>query len=292
MTSVLQPNTILRLSSLIVQYLVNFICFNYFVLANSSIITSFSIEFPNSDPVPPSSTKDIGPVRPRSTFGDPSVYPQDGAGGPQLAPHKRPRSRRSVAAEEEETSLQALFSSDDLNALQPAVWSRLNEIVDFGPEPWSGGLWPDGRVPYLFSKEFDYLPVERLLIKWTMKNIEAKSCVKFVKRTSEADYIKIIYDSYQCYSSVGRVGGEQPLSLGLFCSLAWDRGNIYHELLHALGFYHEHTRPDRDEFVDIKWDNIKPGKEKNFRKDERWAHKLLQMPYDVGELSRWSELAC
>ena len=41
----------------------------------------------------------------------------------------------------------------------------------------------------------DFLPLERLLIKWTMKNIEEKSCIKFVKRTNEEDYIKIVYDS-------------------------------------------------------------------------------------------------
>ena len=35
-----------------------------------------------------------------------------------------------------------------------------------------------------------------------------------------------------------------------------------HEFLHTLGFVHEHTRPDRDDFISINFDNIEPGEEK------------------------------
>ena len=62
--------------------------------------------------------------------------------------------------------------------------------------------------------------------------------------------------SLRCYSHVGRTGGKQKLSLGFEC---FYHGISLHEIGHALGLYHEQSRPDRDEFVEIVWSNIKEG---------------------------------
>ena len=41
---------------------------------------------------------------------------------------------------------------------------------------------------------------------------------------------------------------------------------IQHEFLHSLGAFHVQSRPDRDNYVEIKWDNIKESQKHNFKK--------------------------
>lgn len=63
--------------------------------------------------------------------------------------------------------------------------------------------------------------------------------------------------SRRCCSYVGRRGGgPQAISIGKNCDKF---GIVVHELGHVIGFWHEHTRPDRDEHVSIIRDNIQPG---------------------------------
>lgn len=66
--------------------------------------------------------------------------------------------------------------------------------------------------------------------------------------------IKMIHSS--CASYVGFIGGEQEVFVGPRCAL----GNIVHEILHALGFHHEHTRTDRGQYITVLSQNIMNGK--------------------------------
>lgn len=46
------------------------------------------------------------------------------------------------------------------------------------------------------------------------------------------------------------------MSIGERCD---NKAIVEHELLHALGFYHEQSRADRDDYVKIWWDQIEEG---------------------------------
>ena len=64
-------------------------------------------------------------------------------------------------------------------------------------------------------------------------------------------------------SSVGMAGGEQFVQFG---PNSWNRGTVCHEVGHAIGYYHEQQRDDRDTYVVILTQNIIPGSEPNFAK--------------------------
>ena len=66
-----------------------------------------------------------------------------------------------------------------------------------------------------------------------------------------------------CWSPVGRqyqLKGPQELSIGDGCNY---KQLIIHEFMHALGFWHEQSRTDRNHYIDVLWENIDPSKQTN-----------------------------
>ena len=70
---------------------------------------------------------------------------------------------------------------------------------------------------------------------------------------------KVFYLSFSCWSYVGFLGrNSQQISLASDCLKI---GTVMHEIIHALGFHHEQSRSDRDQHVEIFWENIQAGRE-------------------------------
>uniref|UniRef100_A0A182MEZ6 Metalloendopeptidase n=1 Tax=Anopheles culicifacies TaxID=139723 RepID=A0A182MEZ6_9DIPT len=117
-----------------------------------------------------------------------------------------------------------------------------------------------------------------------------KTCIRFVPRTKERDYVVIEGRSSGCWSAVGRMGGRQVLNLQRNGCLQME-GTIVHELMHALGFLHEHTRHDRDRYVNIFFRNVRPNLVSNFGRESESQTTTLGMPYDYGSVMHYSRTA-
>lgn len=144
-------------------------------------------------------------------------------------------------------------------------------------------LWTNGTVHYLFRKNH-FTEDEISLIKNSMKIIEGVSCIRFVETNNESENYILYIKGGGCYSSVGMTGNQQTVSIGYGCL---STGTIIHELYHALGFYHEQSRRDRDDYVNIYWENIIPGLEYNFIK----YNTQNLTPYDYKSLMHYDNLA-
>ncbi|KAM9299701.1 embryonic protein UVS.2-like [Gastrophryne carolinensis] len=107
------------------------------------------------------------------------------------------------------------------------------------------------------------------------------TCVHFIPRTTETNYISI-EPQEGCWSSIGRAGGAQTVSLEP--GMCTYHSVIQHELNHALGFVHEHCRSDRDDYIIIRNDFISPENQGNFDKLDT---NNLDSPYDYNSVMHY-----
>lgn len=121
----------------------------------------------------------------------------------------------------------------------------------------AANLWPGGVVPFEFNA--NVTDQNRQRARDAMLEWEAVAPVWFVERTNQENFIHIQSGAGN-NSMVGMVGGRQVVNI-----VSWtSRFIIAHELAHALGFWHEQSRPDRDDFVTIEFGNIQDGFAHNF----------------------------
>ncbi|KAG7513543.1 meprin A subunit beta-like [Solea senegalensis] len=143
--------------------------------------------------------------------------------------------------------------------------------------------WPT-TVPYYLDDSLD-MNAKGVILK-AFDQYRLKTCIDFKPWKEEKNYISV-FKGDGCYSSVGNQHvGKQRLSIGRNC----DRlGTVMHEFLHALGFWHEQSRADRDDYVNIMWDHIEPGKEHNFKIRDDTVSSDLGVPYDYDSLMHYSK---
>lgn len=139
-------------------------------------------------------------------------------------------------------------------------------------------LWPEGRIYYQFGIKDQGL---QNLVHRAMTHIEKRTCIRFIERgvmhrfLGNNDYVTI-FRGKGCYSLVGRGRGSQPLSLGPGCE---NESIIIHELMHAIGFFHKHSRSDRDQYLDIHWHHIDKKMWPQFEKLQP-EENLILTPFD------------
>lgn len=170
------------------------------------------------------------------------------------------------------------YDYQDVNGLAVAegdiILGPIEEFQDSGDQQIrSRGLivtramgkdWPNGVVPYVIASDF----LDRSLVLKAIEEYHKKTSLRFVPRTTQADYIRYVnqFKFLSSMSAIGRQSGAQDIKINFFYLHDGTRKSdnelvetIVHETAHALGMKHEQSRSDRDTYIkwdyDCEWDN-------------------------------------
>ncbi len=124
------------------------------------------------------------------------------------------------------------------------------------------GYWPstyrgaDGKLEIPYQLDDGTFTVDQEdRIYDAFKLVEESGVIRFVPRTTQQNWIKFFGQATSCFNlKVGmETQGFNVINLNGYCN---NPGIVAHEILHALGFWHEQQRSDRDEHVIVHFDNI------------------------------------
>lgn len=137
------------------------------------------------------------------------------------------------------------------------------------------------KIPYVIGDVSG--DVKKWLIP-VLDELEQDTCVHFQPRSGEQYYVEFVKGDGGCRSDIGyRENQIQEISLGSGCEY---RGTVAHEIMHLLGFYHEHTRQDREQYITVYSENIQPGLESQFEKVQQ---DNFGVPYDLHSIMQYEE---
>ena len=150
------------------------------------------------------------------------------------------------------------------------VGSTLQRLAIYQSNNHDGAyIWPKGYVPVRIDKSMKSMKTRSGESMYqnaidAINVINVNTNIRLTPYTNQKDYIRIMYTAdtgYGGISPIGRRGGEQIL----YITRESDIGTVIHELLHSLGFWHEQSRYDRDQYVVIDTSNIKHEYRHNFQ---------------------------
>ena len=138
--------------------------------------------------------------------------------------------------------------------------------IDPNDQKIRGRLWPNKTIPYVIKDGFRKEGYDNILA--SIAEYNTKTVIKFIPRTNEAHYLVFTpWDSMNAGSGIGMQLGPQVTMMDRG---VW-RGTVTHELGHAIGLYHEHNRPDVDQYFAYR-----PGNPDTvFCKDQYLGTKLM-----------------
>lgn len=115
--------------------------------------------------------------------------------------------------------------------------------------------WTDNIIPYKIAPGFSSF--EKNMIRQAITTIAENSCLEFVEATSKNKNMIYFYPATSNGIYTNMIGknpygaNEVHLQHSKFTD-----GHVMHEIMHCLGFCHEQSRSDRDNYITILFNNM------------------------------------
>lgn len=152
-------------------------------------------------------------------------------------------------------------------------------LAGVGLPTTSAFLWPNCVVPFTIHSSLQ----NQGRVNQAIAHLNERSPVRLIARTNQSNYVEFIGANGNS-SPVGMRGGRQNIRLTANAPV----GTVVHEILHAIGIYHEQSRSDRDSFIDIRWQNIEPDARHNF---QTVPGSVDYFDYDYGSIMHYPRRA-
>ncbi|XP_067671683.1 protein SpAN-like [Haliotis asinina] len=144
-------------------------------------------------------------------------------------------------------------------------------------------LWENCNV-YYETVDADFTNEDQAVIQEAIAEWEKYTCLRFRRNSTAPSRIRV-RNGGGCYSRLGRTGGIQDLALAPNCR---SKGVVVHEFGHAIGWYHEQARPDRDDYVTINFDQIPVNWRSQFGKVAQALVNDRGVEYDYDSIMHYS----
>jgi len=150
------------------------------------------------------------------------------------------------------------------------------------PQPWPGGI-----IPYDISKltSAQQTNVLKAMQRW----LDTGANIRFVPRISETEYVYFT-GATNAGNNTSCVGWKKGVRADINITSFWWRQQEWmpaHELGHALGFFHEHQRWDRDQFLTVHYEHIKPGRADDYNWIAQTNWLASDLPYDFHSIMHY-----
>lgn len=146
--------------------------------------------------------------------------------------------------------------------------------------------WGSGCIPFVIDPSTEYRREQILTAVDRINEYTNSGYADFYNRTLPENYV-LIRDGNSCSSSIGKQSSAQAVNIK-----GCGTNGIVHELMHAVGVFHEQAREDRDQYVTVNWENVQTNREWNFK--IRTPSETPPSPYsdyDYGSLMHYPEYA-